>query len=225
MTGAIILAAGRGTRLGGDQPKGLKKLADKYLFEHSLCAMHLCTLIDRTVVVVPGATLDMLHAEINRQAYPKLETLASGGATRMDSVICGIDAFPAAPEWIVVHDAARPLASAELFAQVIESAILRGGAIAAARVADTLKRADDTRIAETVDRSQMWQAQTPQVFDCKALRAALTECGREGTSATDDAEAMERAGHTVHVVENTQPNPKITTAADWTWVEHLLATR
>jgi len=222
VTGAIILAAGQGARLGGETPKGLQKLAQKHLFEHSLSAMHQCTMIDRIVVVVPAAEVESLTSAIDSHAYPKLETMVSGGAARMESVICGMDAFPEEPEWIVVHDAARPLASATLFTRVIKSAMQQGGAIAAARVTDTLKQADDTRITATVDRRRMWQAQTPQVFQCSALHTALTQCIREGTDVTDDAQAMERAGHQVHVVLNTQPNPKITTNADWEYVEHLL---
>jgi len=222
VTGAIILAAGQGARLGGETPKGLQKLAHKHLFEHSLSAMHHCMVIDRIVVVVPGAEVESLTSAIDRHAYPKLETMVAGGEVRMESVICGIEAFSSTPEWIVVHDAARPLASANLFTQVIESAMHQGSAIAAARVTDTLKQAEDTRITATVDRRQMWQAQTPQVFQCSALHAALTQCISEGTDVTDDAQAMERAGHQVHVVLNTKPNPKITTNADWAYVEHLL---
>lgn len=222
MTGAIILAAGQGVRLGGETAKGLKMLAHKYLFEHSLSAMHQCTAIDRIVVVVPAAEVESLTSEIDKHVYPKLETIVSGGAARMESVICGMDAFPEEPEWIVVHDAARPLASASLFTQVIETAMQKGGAIAAARVTDTLKQAEDTRITATVNRNQMWQAQTPQVFPCNTLHAALRQCMSDGTDVTDDAQAMERAGHQIHVVSNTQPNPKITTTADWEYVEHLL---
>jgi len=144
----------------------------------------------------------------------------AGGATRSDSVRAGLARVPADVEVVVVHDAARPLASDALFASVIE-AVRAGadGAVPAIPVADTLKRVAGTRVHETVDRSAIVAVQTPQAFRADRLRAAHTR----GDDATDDAALVEAAGGCVLVVTGERTNLKVTEPADLVLAAAMLA--
>jgi 2-C-methyl-D-erythritol 4-phosphate cytidylyltransferase len=223
MTTAIVLAAGAGSRMGGDVPKAFRLLSGKPLVCYSLSTLEACSSIDSVVLVAPATHMDTARGFT--QTHKKLHAVIAGGMRRQDSVLCSLEACPDGTEWVAIHDAARPFAWVDLFTQVIDAAKLHGGAIAAARVEDTLKRCDGDRIVETVPRAQIWRAQTPQVFKREALVHALRECSRLGVHVTDDAEAMERAGVQVHIVDVRTVNMKLTTQSDWRLAEYILGTR
>ena len=196
--GAVVVAAGRGDRFGA--PKQFLELAGVRLVDRAVVQCRAVS--DEVVVVVPaGTTWD----------GPPVDVAVEGGATRSDSVRAGLDALTREPDVVVVHDAARPLASRALFDAVI-AAVCAGAdaAVPGVAVADTLKRVDGDRVVETVDRDAFVAVQTPQAFAFGALRRAH----ERGGSATDDAALVEAAGGTVVVVPGEVTNFKVTEPVD-----------
>jgi len=217
MTVALIVAAGSGERLGAGQPKALVQVAGRPLLQWSIDALGGVAGIERIVVALPPGT-----------PAPAGVTAVDGGAVRSESVRRALAAAGEA-ELVLVHDAARPLLSAELAEKVI--AALEGSedadaAIAAVPVTDTVKRVDATgAVAETLDRSLLWAVQTPQVFRREALQRALDVPAEELAQATDDAWLIERRGGRVIVVRASEENLKVTTPLDLRVAELLLAGR
>jgi 2-C-methyl-D-erythritol 4-phosphate cytidylyltransferase len=203
----IVPAAGRGERLGGEVPKALTACAGRPLFEWSVGVLE--AVCDRVVVAVPPG-------------YETGPDRVTGGASRSESVRLALAAAPEATV-VVVHDAARPLVTRELVEACIAAAAGDGvdGAVAAARVSDTIKEADeDGRVVRTLDRSRLWAIQTPQVFPAGVLRRALDS--GDVASATDDASLVESMGGTIHVVEAPRENFKVTSRVDLLLAESLL---
>jgi 2-C-methyl-D-erythritol 4-phosphate cytidylyltransferase len=223
---AILVAAGPGTRLGGDQPKGFVPLAGVPLFVHSLRALLAAEVVDSAVVVVPPGWRSQAAAVLERHgAWRCTVKLVDGGTERQDSVRAGLGAAAGA-DLVAVHDAARPFVSPSVIANVIRAAGEEGAAIVAVRSTDTVKRVDGGgRIVETIDRAGLWLAQTPQAFKADLLRTAHERALGEGIVATDDAALVERLGLAVHVVEGETTNRKITTADDLRWAEWFLTVR
>ena len=207
---AVIVAAGWGERFGG--PKQFAELGGARLVDHAIdTAAAAC---DAVAVVVPDAT-DWHGAAV--------DALVTGGATRAESVRAGLSAVPPTAEIVVVHDAARPLATPALFEAVI-TAVRNGadGAVPGLAVTDTLKRVDDVRVTATVDRMGLVTVQTPQAFRAVMLRRALDVPADVIAAATDDAWLVERAGGSVRVVESPPSNFKVTTPHDLAVAESLL---
>jgi 2-C-methyl-D-erythritol 4-phosphate cytidylyltransferase len=196
--GAVVVAAGRGDRFGA--PKQFLELDGRRLVDRAVAACRAVS--DEVVVVLPaGSAWD----------GAPVDAVVPGGAARSDSVRAGLGALRRDVDVVIVHDAARPLASRALFEAVIDA--VRNGADAAVpgvAVADTLKRVDGTRVVETVDRAGLVAVQTPQAFRADALRTAHTGEG----DATDDAALVEAAGGTVVVVPGEVTNFKVTEPAD-----------
>jgi 2-C-methyl-D-erythritol 4-phosphate cytidylyltransferase len=213
---ALVVAAGRGERLGLSQPKALVPLSGQPMLQWSVDALRAVDEVDQIVVALPA---DALHEA------PAGTLGVAGGAARSESVRAAL-AASAGGDPVIVHDAARPLAPPELFRQALAE-ILKSGVdavVAAAPVADTIKEvgADERTVARTLDRSRLWAIQTPQVFRRVALEAALSQSAETLASATDDAWLIERAGGTVHVLPWTAPNFKVTTPLDLRLAEMLL---
>jgi len=223
VTVAVVLGAGRGTRLGVGVAKGLRPLCGTPLLHYSLFTIESCGAIDATVVVVPARDLEAAKRDANQLGLGKPIIVIAGGDRRQDSVQLALAACPSGTEWVAVHDAARPFASSELFLRTIECAQKTGGAIVAVPVADTIKRAHDHRVVESLPREELWAAETPQVFRLADLQAALSACATSGHDVTDDAAAMEFAGYSVSIVPGDGSNFKISTPADWVRAERQLA--
>jgi 2-C-methyl-D-erythritol 4-phosphate cytidylyltransferase len=205
-TWAIVVAAGGGARFGG--AKQFVRLGGVSVVERAVVvAQDVC---DGVVVVLPPDST---------WAAPDGVQLAVGGATRSDSVRAGLAVVPDDVEVVIVHDAARPLASRRLFELVVE-AVVDGadGAVPALAISDTVKRVCDDRVVETVARDDLVAVQTPQAFRAGALRAAH----RVGAIDTDDAALVEANGGTVVVVEGERRNLKLTRADDLQLAEALL---
>ncbi len=218
-TGAILLCAGRGERLGADVPKAFVPLAGRPLFAWSLAALQRCADVDAIVIVGPARTArELLSA--SGHAPEKVIAFVEGGAERQHSVARGLAALPAKHDLVAVHDAARALVTPAVIARAIAAARAHGAAIAATPLADTLKRVEDGNVVATPPRAGLWLAQTPQVIRrdwLEAAHAAATDV------ATDDAALVEAIGHTVHVAEGDALNFKITTPADLALAERWLA--
>ena len=230
MTVALIVAAGRGERLGAPQPKALAELAGRPLLQWSIDALRGVASIDRIVVALPPG----VSAPAGTIGVP-------GGAVRSESVRLALAAAgPGDP--VLVHDAARPLLTPELAERVIAAALADGvdGAVAAAPVTDTIKRVAESRekgeeggrarvrdaaVVETLDRAMLWAVQTPQVFRRAALERALDVPEEVLAQATDDAWLVECAGGRVVVVEAPRENLKVTTPLDLALAELLIDSR
>ena len=221
-TAALVLAAGRGERLGAAVPKAFVSLRKQSLLERSLDALSVAPGVACTVPVVAAGDLDR-YRELALDGVANLLEPVAGGAERQDSMAAGLEALPDSIRWVAVHDAARCLVSERDVAAVIEAAHRGGAAILAERSRDTIKRVREGRIVETPDRQECWAAQTPQVFAVEILREALDKARAQGRVGTDDAQLVEDLGVEVHVVESRDPNPKITTPADLAWAERWLA--
>lgn len=213
----VLAAAGAGERLGHGGPKAFVTCAGRSLGEWSL--EPLAAVCDRVVVALPPGAEEAPGALARAERVP-------GGASRSESVLAAVLAAPEAAAY-VVHDAARPLAEAELVERCV--AELRSGcdaAVAAAPVADTLKEAgSDRRVIRTLDRSRLWAVQTPQAFRAESLRQVLREASDRLAAATDDASLVETAGGAVRIVPAPPENLKVTTPADLVVVETMLRSR
>ncbi len=218
MTVALIVAAGRGERLGGDRPKALVPLAGRPLLQWSVDVLRSVSSIERIVVALPSG----VSAPAGTIGVP-------GGAVRSESVRLAL-AAAGEGDPVLVHDAARPLLRSELAERVIAAALAEGvdAAIAAASVTDTIKRVGEgagNTVSETLDRSGLWAVQTPQVFRRAALERALDVPDEVLAQATDDAWLVERAGGRVVVVQAPRENLKVTTPLDLALAELLIASR
>lgn len=223
---AVVPAAGRGRRFGGDVPKQYLMAHGAPLIAHALDAL----LAERRIagVVVAIGEDDAWWSGWKERAGKPVYTCV-GGVERADSVLAALltlDALGVSDALVAVHDAARPNLEAHDLSRLLDIALAEpDGAILAAPVRDTLKRAGDARIAATVPREDLWRALTPQVFPLARLRAAL-EMGRaRGAVITDEAMAMELVGARPRLVEGREDNIKVTTPADLALVEFLLSRR
>ena len=182
----------------------------------------------KSIVFVVGADQEAQAREIIHRfgPWPLPLQFVSGGAERQDSVAAGLAVVPANAALVLVHDAARPFVSAACVGACIAAAATHGAAIAAVAAHDTVKLAGpDSVVVETLDRSRIWLAQTPQVFRTEVLREAYAKARRDGYVATDDAALVERLGHPVRIVPGEPTNRKITTPDDLQWAEWYLRVR
>jgi 2-C-methyl-D-erythritol 4-phosphate cytidylyltransferase len=224
---AIVPAGGRGARFGGSVPKQYVQAAGQPLIAHALHALLLHPGVTGAIVALPA---DDAHWPGWTSLAGKPIVTCTGGDSRADSVLAALEAMPEdvrADDFVLVHDAARPL----LRHADLDALLERGrndpvGAILAAPVRDTLKRAgDDGGIDATEPRERLWRALTPQLFRRLQLTRALQTAREAGIAPTDEAMAMERLGHRPLLVEGSEDNLKVTTPADLAYVEYLLHTR
>ena len=224
---AVVPAAGRGTRFGSETPKQYLQVAGQPLIAYTLAALLAHPVVEGVMVAISDNDAD----------WPGWTTFANkpvltctGGATRAQSVLAALQALPEsvrADDFVLVHDAARPNLGLEDLQQLLE----RGrndpvGAILAAPVRDTLKRAgDDGGIDATEPRQRLWRALTPQLFRRMQLVRALEEAGKAGVDVTDDSMAMELQGSRPLLIEGNEDNFKITTPADQARFEFILSQR
>lgn len=212
---ALVVAAGRGTRAGGDLPKQYQSIGDECVLRRTLRLFAGHPSVTAVLAVIHTDDSD-LFADAAR-GLPKILAPVKGGASRQASVRAGLEALtPLAPETVLVHDAARPFASADLIARAIDAARRTGAAIPVLPVTDTIKQVDeDGWVTATLPRPALRQVQTPQAFTYWALRAAHTAAAADGIDdLTDDAAVMEWAGRLVSTFEGETANVKLTTAAD-----------
>lgn len=213
---AVLVAAGRGERLGEDKPKAFARLGELPMLAEPLRRLDESAWIDGIVVVAPPEWEEPAILLAEEIGASKVSSCVTGGATRADSVRAGVAEVPEDAAVILVHDAARPLVSDEVVERVI-AALGEGfdGAVPALAVSDTVKRVRDGAVVETVARDELVTVQTPQGFVAPVLRDALNRLGVESTqSATDCAALVEAAGGRVRVVAGDERLLKVTTRAD-----------
>lgn len=213
----MLVAAGRGERLGGDRPKAFARLGDRPLLAEPLARLEDCDELDGIVLVAPSGWEEPSILLAEELGVSKLAACVSGGATRSASVRAGLAEVPEEAEVVVVHDAARPLLPRGLLGRLLEP-LGRGfdGAVPALPVSDTIKRTHAGAVTETLPRSELVAVQTPQAFRAAALRAAAAG------EASDCASLVEAGGGRVAVVEGDARLLKVTTQEDLRRVEAWL---
>src|SRR5579883_2895502 len=218
---ALVVAAGRGTRLGGPLPKQYLPFLGKRLLRYSLEALTSHKAIDRVRVVYNPD-----DAELYAEAAQGLDLLppVAGGAARQDSVRLGLESLAElAPAQVLIHDGARPFVDSGTIDRVLAALADAPAAVPALKLADTVKRADNGRVLETVDRAQLWRAQTPQGFRYREILVAHRAA--KGMDLPDDAAVAERAGLAVRLVAGGEDNIKVTTPEDLARAERWAAAR
>jgi 2-C-methyl-D-erythritol 4-phosphate cytidylyltransferase len=212
---AVLVAAGRGERLGDDRPKAFARLGELPLLAEPLRRLDDDAWIDGIVVVAPEGWEEPAILLAEQLGASKVSACVPGGKTRADSVRAGLAEVPGDAAVVVVHDAARPLLPPELVERLL-AALGEGydGAVPGLPVSDTVKRAADGIVVETLDRSELIAVQTPQAFAAPVLRAAFATASTALLLATDCASLVEAAGGRVKVVEGDERLQKVTTRAD-----------
>ena len=224
MNVAIVVAAGKGTRLGGARPKQFLELRGVPVIIHTLLQFERCNEINEVITVLPAEDTAGFESLTRQFELKKAGRIVAGGATRAQSVRSGLNAISEA-DIVAVHDGVRPFVTPEEIDRVVVAARQSGAAVLTAPVADTIKRVQDSRIIETVPRADLRRALTPQCFRFEILKRAyekLDERESTGLEITDDSSLVERLGVEVITVEGSARNIKITNLADLAFGEAIL---
>ena len=225
MISALIVAAGKGTRMGANVDKLWLEVAGRPVIAHTWRQFNDASCVDEIILVVRDGIQPHFTELAEKFHFQKPFRLVVGGVERQDSVWNGLSALSPETEIVAIQDAARPCTSADLIAATIAAARETGAAVAAQPVTDTIKEtADGKIISRTVDRSKLWSVQTPQTFRVAVIRRAISTAREKGLILTDDTAACELIGQPVQLVKAATPNPKVTVPADLPFVESLLRT-
>jgi len=223
MISAIIVAAGKGTRMGPQVDKLFLELNGCPIVAHTWRRFDQAGCIDELVLVVRDGAQAAFAALAEKHRFKKPFRLVAGGKERQDSVWNGLESLSPGAELVAIQDAARPCTSPALIAATVAAAREVGAAVAAQPVTDTIKESRDGKLIErTLDRARLWAVQTPQTFRVDIIRRALSAVRQQGLLVTDDTAACELIGQPVRLVFSTAPNPKVTRPEDLPCVEALL---
>jgi len=223
---AIIPAAGIGARMGSNKPKQFIDLCGKPILAVTLSHFQQCNLVDKIVVVVSKDDVDYCRREIvDRYKLNKVFNVIVGGKRRQDSVRKGLEAVDDLCRWALIHDGVRPLVTTELIEKVIKAAKKFRAVITGLPVKETVKELDDqSMVLRSVDRSQLWLIQTPQIFRFEDINLAHQKAIKDGCEeATDDAFLIEKMGIPVKIIEGEENNIKVTTPGDLDIARFLLS--
>ncbi len=209
---AILLAAGEGKRLRQRVSKPLVRVAGRSLISYSLQTLNAIAAVTDIIVVVNRGNEEAIRALLRRGRFKKIAAVCLGGRERQDSVRAGLACLPQGCTQVLIHDAARPFMTGDLIRRLLREASARGAAVPGVPVRSTIKKvAAGNRIERTVERAQLREIQTPQVFSVELIRRAYERCG---APVTDDAMLLERCGIPVFVVPGEYRNIKITVPED-----------
>ena len=226
MVTAIVLAAGRSTRMGGGLNKQFIELLGKPIIWYSLTAFELCGAVDAVILVRRPDYASEADLIIRQFGFQKVTGVTDGGAERQNSVWNGLEKCDPSTKIVAVHDGARPLVNPALIQATVISARAHGTGIAASKLVDTIKEAnEDKTVVRTVDRTKLWAVQTPQTIRYALLKEAYAKILADQAVVTDEAAAVESLGQKVHLVETSFLNLKITTPSDLAMAEALLRVR
>ena len=201
MNSAILVAAGKGTRMGPGVDKLFLEVAGRPVVAHAWQRFNEARCIDEIIVVVRDGMQSVFAELAAKHGLRKPHRVVIGGVERQDSVWNGLEALSSETEIVAIQDAARPCTSEELIAATIAAALETGAAVAAQAVTDTIKEsADGQTISRTVDRARLWSVQTPQTFRVEVIRRALAEVRRQNLVVTDDTAACELIGQPVRQI-------------------------
>jgi 2-C-methyl-D-erythritol 4-phosphate cytidylyltransferase len=214
-TVALVVAGGRGARMGGGIPKQFLRLGKLPLLVHALLVFQRSRRISQIVLVVSKGFSERAEALVGKHRLGKVVRVVMGGKERQDSVLLGLRAVRPDTDVVLIHDAARPGVTRNLVEGPIRRLLRKKeGVLVAIPVADTLKRVEKGMVIATLDRSVLWRAQTPQVFPYPGILQAYERAEREGFRATDDAAIYQWAGGRVSIFPGEETNLKVTTRQD-----------
>ena len=226
MISAILVAAGRGTRMGPGVDKHFLEVGGRPIVGYTWQALDRAPSVAQIIVVVRDGLQEAFRDLAKQLGFRKPYQLVLGGKERQDSVWNGLQALSPQTEIVLIQDGARPCLSGELIARTVQAARETGAAVAAERITDTIKESEDGAVIwRTVDRSRLWSVQTPQTFRTEVIRAALSRVRERGLQVTDDTAACELIGQPVRLVESLALNPKVTSPKDLPLIELLLRQR
>ena len=216
MVSSIIVAAGKGVRLGGEVPKQYRMLGELPVLCHTLSAFDACPEIDEIILVIPDADRRTCQKRVIDPASPsKKVKMIAGGEKRQESVYQGLLAINDPEAIVVIHDGVRPFIKPRHITACIHGAKETGAAVLGIPIYDTLKLTDETaHIKKTVSREHIWSAQTPQAFEYPIIKAAHDHALKDRYIGTDDAVLLERLGIAVKMITGSRTNIKITTRQD-----------
>jgi 2-C-methyl-D-erythritol 4-phosphate cytidylyltransferase len=221
MNAAILVAAGKGARMGAD--KLFLKIAGRPVVAHTWKNFNDAKCVDEIILVVREGMQEKFSALAKKFHFQKSFNIIVGGAERQDSVWNGLEALSPETEIVAIQDAARPCTTEELISATIEAARKTGASVAAQQITDTIKESADGKIiSRTLDRSKLWSVQTPQTFRVEIIRRAISTARQKNLIFTDDTAACELIGQTVQLVSSISPNPKVTVPGDLPFIEVLL---
>jgi 2-C-methyl-D-erythritol 4-phosphate cytidylyltransferase len=220
--GAVIVAAGRGSRMNSMESKQYLQLGERPILVHTLQLFQNIPEVDQVVLIVGEADLERCRKFVQKYELTKVKQILAGGLERQDSVSKGLAVLNSDIEWVLVHDGVRPFVAPEQVLACWNKAMEQEAAVLAVPVKDTIKVVDTTgQIQSTPDRRSLWAIQTPQAFRLSLLKEAHAQAKQEGFLGTDDAMLVERMGIPVHVVEGDYYNIKITTPEDMPWAQWI----
>lgn len=219
---ALITAAGKGLRMQSPIPKQYLLLGGRPILAQTLSVFEKCPDIDGVYVIVPQDQMEMVQRDIiEKYRFKKVLKVVRGGKTRQQSVYNGLKAIRSDCAIVVVHDGVRPLVRERLITESIQAARKHGAAVVGVPARDTIKRATAGKKLKTLDREEIWMAQTPQSFQFPLLLKAYQKAEEDGFQGTDDAALVERLGHPVTLIQGDYTNIKITTPEDLALAETL----
>jgi 2-C-methyl-D-erythritol 4-phosphate cytidylyltransferase len=220
---AIIVAAGKGTRMGMQTDKLFLTAAGRPIVAHTWQRFDTAPFISEIILVIRDGMQPAFAELAAKYKFTKPHRFVPGGKERQDSVWNGLEALSPSAEIVAIQDAARPCTSLELIEATINAARAEGAAVAAQPISDTIKSSPDGNfIAKHLDRTKLWSVQTPQTFRVEVIRRALSELREKGLQVTDDTAACELIGQKVKLVHIPAPNPKVTIPTDLPYIELLL---
>jgi 2-C-methyl-D-erythritol 4-phosphate cytidylyltransferase len=222
--GAVVVAAGTGSRMGSQTSKQYLPLGGLPILVHTLKALQKSDLIADIVLVVGASDVAECQSYKEQYGISKLRKVSAGGKERQQSVRVGLDLLN--NEWVIIHDGVRPFIEAKHIELCWQAAMTHGAAVVAVPVKDTIKVADESeRVSHTPDRNSLWAIQTPQAFRREDLLRAHQVAEQDSVIGTDDASLIERIGIPVKLVKGSYSNIKITTPEDLLWAEYHLASK
>jgi 2-C-methyl-D-erythritol 4-phosphate cytidylyltransferase len=221
MNAAILVAAGKGVRMGAD--KLWLEIVGRPVIAHTWKKFNDAKCVDEIILVVRAGMQKQFSELAAKFHFQKPFRIVVGGAERQDSVWNGLEALSPKTEIVAIHDAARPCVTEALILLTIEAARKTGAAVAAQQITDTIKEsADGKTISRTLDRAKLWSVQTPQTFRVEIIRHAISAARQKNLFFTDDTAACELISQPVQLVLSATPNPKVTVPGDLPFIETLL---
>jgi len=215
MNSGIIVAGGKGERMGPDVDKAFLSLGAKPVLVYSLLAFEKCPDVDEVVLVVRKERVEAARCAVQMFGCKKVIKIISGGNQRQQSVANGLAEISEEAEVVAVHDGARPCVTLDLISETIKSARQYGSGVAAVKITDTVKEVDKGMIiAQTIDRTKLWRVQTPQAFKVALLRKAFAMVKKKKIKITDEASSVELICDNVRLVQSSSSNIKITSPDD-----------
>lgn len=224
---ALVAAAGQGKRMGAQCNKQFLAIGDRPVLAWTLQVFQGCPMLDNIIVIASPGEEEYCRQEIvAKYNFNKVKQVITGGLERQDSIYNGLRALSNGAEIVVIHDGARPLVTLDLIDKSITEARNHGAAIVAVKVKDTIKLGDNQEMVDkTLNRSMLWQVQTPQTFKYSLIMEAYQNALNKGIAGTDDASLVEALGNPVKLINGSYENLKITTPEDLEIAEAILRKR